>query len=428
MGGIVGDARLPPDTDTFEVARGRDPSTGPGTKATSVPLPSGMPDIANPAATSRRTPSHRALAGVRRALALLVTSGALACGPAAPRPVVGTVLGGTFNNAARLAYADDIAADGPPVADTVFRGEPNALAATSIGVASELLGHTGLVAVIGHTNSSTSLAVAQLYNDAQVVQLAPTSTAELYREAGPFSFRMVPSDAEQGPAIAQAIAQRFPVESRVALLYVNDDYGRGLRTAVRRALDTTRYPIVTDLPHLDGAASGTSVLSDVGSVAAAQPDVIVWLGRPTTLHSVLPAIRRALGAVPVLASDATTSWVVLGNADGVLTDVEYLDFLDTEALPAVRAMRARYRARFGADIGAGEVLAYDAMRLILRGLREGATTGDALRQWLDARGRSAPAFPGVTGPLRFSSVGDVDRSFVRKRIPPPTAAPRVAPR
>lgn len=347
-----------------------------------------------------------------------------ACGEPAPRPLIGTVLGGTYNNAARLAFEDDAAAHGGAIADTLFRGEPNMLAATSIGIASELLGHAGLVAVIGHTHSSASLAVAQLYNDASVVQLAPTSTAALYSEAGPFSFRMVPSDAAQGPAIVQAIAARFPADTRVALLYVNDDYGRGLRESVRRALDTTRYPVVTDLPHLDGAGRGTSVLGDVAPVIAAQPDLIVWLGRPSTLHTVLPRIRAKLGAVPVFASDATTSWKIGGNVDGVLTDVEYTDFFDLDASATARDVSARYFARWKEHPGAGEVLAYDAMRLLLRAIRDGAHSGDDIRQWLDARGRSAPAYDGVTGPLRFSVDGDVERPFVIKHIPAPTAAPR----
>lgn len=343
-----------------------------------------------------------------------------ACGEPRPRPIIGTVLGGSFNNAVRLAVEDDAAANGGSIVDTLYRGEPNMLAATSIGVASELLGHDGLVAVIGHTHSSASLAVAQLYNDAKVVQLAPTSTAALYSAAGPFSFRMVPSDAAQGPAIARAIAERFPADTRVALLYVNDDYGRGLRESVRRALDTTRYPIVNDLPHLDGSGRGTSVLGDVAPVIAAEPDVIIWLGRPTTLHTLLPSIRAKLGAVPVLASDATTSWVVGGNADSVLTGVEYVDFLDLDEREAVRAFRARYHARFKELPGAGEVLSYDAMRMLLRAIRDGARTGDEIRRWLDKRGRGAAPFMGITGPFTFTVDGDVDRPYVIRRIPAPT--------
>ncbi|MBL0938459.1 MAG: ABC transporter substrate-binding protein [Gemmatimonadaceae bacterium] len=326
----------------------------------------------------------------------------------------------TLNDAVRMAYADDIEANGSAIADTMLLGEPNALAATAISSASQLVARPGMVAVLGHTNSGASLAASRLYNEAKIVQLAPTSTAVLYSEAGAFSFRLVPSDAEQGPTLASAISKEWPVGARVAVLYVNDDYGRGLRTSFRRALDTLRYPIVTDLPHLDGQDRGTSIGADVAPVIAARPDVIVWIGRPTTLHSVLPAIRRELGNVLVLSSDATTAWTVSGNADSVLTGVQYVDYLDLDATPAARPFVERYATRFGYTPGAGEVLAYDGMRLLLRAIRDGARTGDEVRLWLDRLGKQVPAYQGISGELSFSETGDVQRPLVFKTIPAPT--------
>lgn len=354
-------------------------------------------------------------------LVSLVLAGALhACdAPRVGRPAIGTVVGFSLNDAVRLAVADDSVQYGSSVADTVLNGEPNPRAATTIAVATRLVNHPGVVAVIGHMNSSASLAAAQTYNDAAVVQMAPTSTSELYGKAGAFSFRMVPSDAEQGPALAQAIARGFARGTRVAVMYVNDDYGRGLRSSFRRALDTLTYPLVAELPHLDGQDRGTSVNADVAPVAAAHPQVIVWIGRPTTLHAVLPSIRRDLGAVTVLGSDATTAWTVRGNADGVLTGVQYVDYLDLDATPELRAFADTFAARFGYRPGAAEVLTYDAARLLLRAIRDGATSGEALRQWLNGLGRERPAFVGVSGSVTFTPDGDMQRPLVMRTIPAP---------
>ncbi len=355
------------------------------------------------------------------ALVSLLLAGALhACdAPRVGRPAIGTVVGYSLNDAVRLAVTDDSVQYGSAVADTVLNGEPNSRAATSIAVATQLVAQPRVVAVIGHMNSGSSLAAAQTYNDAAVVQMAPTSTAELYGKSGAFSFRMVPSDAEQGPALAQAIARGFARGTRVAVMYVNDDYGRGLRSSFRRALDTLAYPLVAELPHLDGQERGTSVNADVAPVAAARPQVIVWIGRPTTLHAVLPSIRRDLGDVTVLGSDATTAWTVRGNADGVLTGVQYVDFLDLDATPELRAFADRFAARFGYRPGAAEVLTYDAARLLLRAIRDGAASGEALRQWLDGLGRKRPAFVGVSGRVTFTADGDVQRPLVLRTIPAP---------
>lgn len=362
---------------------------------------------------------------------LLAVALGLLCLPLAcrerPVPLIGSALGSTFNSAVRLALEDATQGNGAVLVDTLLLAESSSIAASAIELASTLLGHPNIVAVIGHTNSSASLAAAQLYNDAKVVELAPTSTAQLYSSAGPFSFRMVPPDQRQGRVLAQAVAQERPTGARVAVLYVNDDYGRSLRSVVSAALDSLQLPIVAELPHLDSPGRARTVLGDIASVIQARPNAIVWLGRPTTLRAVLPAIRSALGPIPVLASDATTSWTFGGNVDGALTDVRYVDFVDLDATPEGRGFRERYRARFGGIPGAGEALAYDAMRVLIEAVRSGARTGDEVRRFLDDLGRGRPAFQGVTGPITFSIQGDMRRDPILLRIPAPESLAVVPP-
>ena len=336
-----------------------------------------------------------------------------------PKPLIGTALGGTLNDAVLLALDDVMPAGVPPIADTMLLAEETSVAASAIEVASTLLAQPNLVAVVGHTNSSASLATAQLYNDAKVVELAPTSTAQLYSAAGPYSFRMVPSDERQGHVLAQAVAEAQPERARVALLYVNDDYGRSLRSVVAAALDSLQINVVADLPHLDSPGRARTVLADIESVIRVRPNVIVWMGRPASLHAVLPAIRASLGEVPVFASDATTSWTLSGNIDGVLTGVWYVDFVDLNATAEGRRFSERYRTRYGRAPGGGEALTYDAMRVIMEAIRGGARSGDDVRRFLDQLGRERPALQGVTGAISFSEDGDVRRDPILLRIPAP---------
>lgn len=362
--------------------------------------------------SSTRMAFRRHLAAVAAPLLLL------ACREQ-PRPLIGAALGATLNEAVTMALEDVAPPGTPPIADTLFLAEQSSVAASAIELASTLLTRPNLVAVVGHTNSSASLAAAQLYNDAKVVELAPTSTAQLYSSAGPFSFRMVPPDHRQGRVLAQAVAEARPNGARVALLYVNDDYGRSLRTVVAASLDSMQLRVVADLPHLDSPGRARTVLADIESVIRADPNVIVWLGRPASLHAVLPAIRASLGELPVFASDATTAWSLSGNVDGVLTGVWYVDFVDLNATAEGRRFRERYRTRFGRAPGGGEALAYDAMRVIVEAIRNGARSGDDVRRFLDELGRERPAIQGVTGSISFSVDGDVRRDPILLRIPSP---------
>lgn len=356
-----------------------------------------------------------------RAVPLVVLAFA-ACRPAPP-VAVGAALSGSFVNATRLAIEDAQAEGGLPSLDSLLVVETTNSAAPAIGMAEQFVAFPGLVAVVGHSNSSASLAASQIYNDAGVVQIAPTSTAIRYSEAGPFSFRLAPPDPEQGRLLSQAVNELHPAGARVALLFVNDDYGRGLRSAVLATLDESRHRLVLDAPHIDFEVAGLSTElglrrdDDVASVVAQRPDIILWLGRSATFGHYLPGLRRQLPDAEILGGDALSPGHALVAQTPEWAGVRFADFLDPEATSELRRFRDRFTTRFGTPVRPAEVLSYDAMRLILAAVASGARTGPEVRAWLLRLGRDLPPYQGLSGPIQFSDNGDVDRSFVLVTIP-----------
>lgn len=83
-------------------------------------------------------------------------------------------------------------------------------------------------AVIGDLFSSATLAVAPIANESEVVLLSPTSSAPGITYAGPFVFRNVASDIFEGSVMAEFARNRVGL-SRVAVLYINNAYGAGIR-------------------------------------------------------------------------------------------------------------------------------------------------------------------------------------------------------
>lgn len=360
-----------------------------------------------------------------RGLLALAAAGIAAsgCGQRNEPVAIGAGLNGPFIDAVRLALAET--SDPLPMLDTVFVAEATSRAAPALEIADRFRLVPGMVAVVAHSNSASSLATAPVYNEAGIVQIAPTSTAPRYSDAGPFSFRLVPPDDVQGEVLARAIDSLFVPPRRVAILYVNDDYGRGIRSALLRHLDAERFPVVHDQPHADeefrvaGAARDAHIASMMRSVAAAAPDLIVWLGRAQTLSHHLPEIRRVLGAIPILGSDALSSWRTHDRQLGYWDGVRHTDFLDPNGTAELRAFRERFRTQYGHEAGTGDVLSYDAARLILTAVASGARSGDAVRDWLASLGRTRPAFAGLSGPIAFDAEGDVERPHVLLTIASP---------
>ncbi len=340
-----------------------------------------------------------------------------ACEPAAPRRALGAAAGESFLNAARLAVEDELALGPIPGLDTVFLTEASNRSAPALAVAESLAAVPAMVAVVGHANSASSLVASQVYNRARIVQVAPTSTALTYSSAGPYSFRMVPPDDRQGPFLVQVVRDRHPEGARVAIFYVNDDYGRGLRQSVLASIDTVRYPVVLTHPHAEEAVTDEDVRQGLEALAVARPDVLLWLARPQILSLFLPGLRAVLPELPIYGGDAVSRALAMSPDSGPWHGVGYTDFLDPASDPATRRFVERFRARFGMEASGPEVLTYDAARVILQSFRDGVTTGDQLRVYLHTLGNQRPAFEGLAGPLTFDDVGDVERSYVLRFMP-----------
>ncbi len=344
------------------------------------------------------------------------------CTPAPP-VTIGTGLSLTFVQAARMAFAEEVAQGGLPRLDTLLLRERTNRAEPALALAAQIAARPGMVAVIGHSNSSASLSASPIYNEAGIVQIAPTATSVQYSEAGAFSFRLAPADPLQGEMLVRAIDSLFPGGARVAILFVNDDYGQGLRTAVLDRLDRERFPVVFDQPHADVESSAPvseydrTIRTTLAGVRASRPDVLFWFGRAGTFRAYAPELRRVLGSIPVLGGDALSSYNQEDVASGLWEGVRYADYLDIQSTEALRNFSARFEAREGLAARTAEVLSYDAMRLILAAVRDGARTGEEVRQWLVSLGRERPPWQGLSGPISFTERGDVERPYVLITMP-----------
>lgn len=350
---------------------------------------------------------------MRRCVLLLLSAFSAACGDTAI-PRVGVVVSTNPVHAAAVALADHTR-DGLPPMDVIAHANPApASADPSLVLAESLVRDSGVMAVVGHSSSTVSLAASQIYNAARVVQIAPTSTAPAYSDAGPYSFRLVPSDVEQARFIADAVRTGWPRAQRLAVIHVNDDYGRGLYRSMDSYLDGVvfrgLYAETPDTTHVTALAD---------RLVKAAPHVLIWIGRPRRLQVLLAAVRPGLGQLQVICSDACDDALVYDNDDDGYTGIRFVRFIDPEAPDsALQAFRREYERRTAEPVAAEAVLTYDAVRLIGQAIADGARTGEALRRYLHSLGRSRPAYAGLSGPIRFNESGDVQRPYLLADVLP----------
>lgn len=353
--------------------------------------------------TRPRSPAA-APALLRLAITLLVLAGCRGQGPLK----VGIVISEEAVLAAQLAASDINATGGirgRPLSLEVISGG-NTRASLALAAAESLSQDAAVIAVVGHSNSSASLSAAQIYNERKVVQVAPTSTAPLLSQAGPYTFRLVPADSYQAQFLAEEITGGG-FGQRTAVFFVNDDYGHALNDALRKLLARAKVPIVYEARFTEGDS-----LHEVAGIARAlsdaHPDRLVWLGRSRQLLELLPELRRVLPALPILASDGINDSNTESNADGAITGVRYVSLIDpTASRAALNDLRARFRAVKDRPLTVEGALTYDAVMLLATAARAVGPDREAIRGYLAGVGNRTPEYEGATGAIAFDENGDV---------------------
>lgn len=353
------------------------------------------------------------------AVAVVAMAAGWLCGCATPEPrLVGLALGSEGILGAELAAAD-VNAEGGVHAhriQLVTRGNgTNSSAEAALVAADSLARDDRVLAVVGHGNSAASLAASQVYNSRHVVQIAPTSTAPLYGKAGRYSFRLVGSDEHQADFLAKAVMSR-PSRNRVAIVYVNDDYGRALHGLLVDRLAASGIHPLLDAPYAeDERFDGSHEL--VSMLVRTKPDLLVWLGRAHPFAGIGPAVRQNLPSLSVLASDGFGGVFAPRAPQPVFAGVEYVRMVDLRlGGDRMRRLRERYEKRTGAPLTDQAALSYDAVLLCAEAIRRAGPDREAIRRWLSELGRSRPPFMGATGPIAFSPTGERAATYVLERV------------
>ena len=373
------------------------------------------------------TPTRHMQSG-RRAIGALVVACALlvACEETHEPYRIGVVLEEDGVRGAQIA-ADALNArggiDGHPLELVPVTDSSSTTARVALRAAESLVSDPTVLAIVGHSNSSASLAASQVYNARHVTQIAPTTTAPLYSQAGPYSFRLVASDAYQGAYLARLLLSS--PRSRTAVVFVNDDYGRALAGVLRRELHSagadpayvTSFAESRDFPDRDDILRALTI---------AHPDVLVWIGRPNEFAHLAPGLHRALPRLSVLASDGFGSALMEKDSLHVLAGVRYVRLVDlSRPDSALERFLQRYR---GSGMGRPTdqaVLAHDAVLLLGEGLRH-ATTRESIRDWVATVGHGTPPVAGLSGPIAFGSGGDRAPVYALEETPPRPAPPGAA--
>ncbi len=276
---------------------------------------------------------------------------------------------------------------------------------SAVFVAGDLY-ESDVVAIVGHLFSGTTLAAAPVYNGGTdpVAAISPSSSSPEVTAAGDHTFRVCPSDLAHGAALALWARERLGLE-RGAVLYLNDQYGRGIRQTFVNQFTRLGGTLASVDPYLGDRPDVGPYLDRMARDKSIQ--FLVVAGNRGEAEEVLRQARRRGLTVPVLGGDGLEGIEGAGAlAEGVYLTSSYFPTLATRAN---RKFVEAYHRRFPTAGMPNQPAAatYDAIHLLRNVIAAAGTDRQAVRRTLAAVGSETPAFEGVTGVVAFDAAGDV---------------------
>jgi len=297
--------------------------------------------------------------------------------------------GGLFGKQIKLAFADD-------------KGDPTEGAT----VYTKLIQQDKAVAIVGTVMSKVSLAGAPICQSNGIPMISPTSTNPKVTEVGDFIFRACFIDPFQGTVGAQFAFTDLKAKKAAALFDSGNDYNKGLAEFFKAKFEGLGGQVVA----FEGYATGTTDFkAQLTKMLAAKPEVL-YLSNYYNDVALQAKQARELGFKgPLVGGDGWDSpdLVKIGGTaveNGFFTN----HYSKDDTRPIVQDFVQKYTAKYGAAPDALAALGYDAMTIMLDGIkRAGKTDGKAIRDALKATDLGV-----VSGQVKF----DANRNPIKSAV------------
>jgi branched-chain amino acid transport system substrate-binding protein len=294
---------------------------------------------------------------------------------------------------------------------TLVPGDDTGTEKEAKAVATRFATDRRILAVVGHFNSACSLAGKPIYADNGIVELSPGSTNVSVCEGSDWTFRNLYRDDFQGQFIAKYIKDYMKEFQTVAILFENDDYGRGLRDGFSAAAEEIGIEIIASEAY---DRDNTDFKAQLTSIKAKKPDLIFISGLYSQAGLIAKQARETGITAQFFGADGVDSPDFLVIA-GAAAEGTYLTTPFTFDLGGDKAQQVAtaFENDYGVLPDTWAALTYDAVGMIAEAIEKtynkDATLAEnrkAIRDHLASLDTPEEGYKGITGLTYFDKNGD----------------------
>ena len=231
--------------------------------------------------------------------------------------------------------------------------------------ASKLIERDKVVAIVGGVISAETMTAGPIANDAGVVMISSSSTAQGVPEIGDYIFRNCLSDEVQAVQLAEFAATELGLK-RFAIMFTNNDYGLSLKNAFEgKAKEIAE--VVGIETYNDGEKDFRAQLT---KLKGANPDALYIAGYYTEAAKIAQQAKEQGLEVQLLGADGFYSPVLIGLGGGAVDGAVFTAgfFTDDPSENAQNFVNA-YKEKFNEEPDMFAAQAYDAAMILLTALK-----------------------------------------------------------
>ena len=357
----------------------------------------------------------------RRPLVLLAAAAALATGTAGAQTIkianivelsgAGATSGTNFKDGVELAVKEINAAGGilgHRIETTTSDTQSNPGVAK--GLAQKAI-DDDVFAVFGPVFSGSIMVSMTETRRAEIPNFTGGEASAITKQGNPYIFRTSFTQDTAMPKVARYIASNLKAKT-VALIFVNNDYGKGGRDAIMKALDAVNVKVIADIST---EQSQVDFSVPVLKAKQANADIVFVYTNEEESARALRELRKQGWTKPIVGETTLVGQKVIELAgDAANGAVAHVGLTIDAPLPAMRAFRAKFEKAYKYLPDHNGIKGYTGVYLLKAGIEKvGKLDRKAVAKALHGLSVSAAKEPGVIMDVSIDANGDLDReSFV----------------
>lgn len=264
--------------------------------------------------------------------------------------------------------------------------------------------------VIGPLTSSAVSAVAPFAEKSKVVAISPTASNPEITHAGDYIFRNWPSDIFEGKVMAKFAFEELNLR-KVAILYINNDYGVGANKVFAKHFSELGGTILITEGYEQGS---TDLRTQLTKIKNKSPQAIYTPGYSKELGLILRQAREMGIQAQFLSGvdfEGPKTLEIAGEAaEGAIYATPGFDLKSENRI--IQEFKAKYKSKYGAEPENFAAHAYDATRIVALAIKNGGYSSEGIKKAL----YEIVNYPGVTGLTTFDKFGDVEKTYLIKTV------------